>query len=261
LRSDTKTISALFLNATSVIDNMMASTIGEGSVSAYSLGIKAVAFITGIIGAGVTSVLLPYFSSFIAQDKLDAGRNELSFYLLLGSILTIPVGLIFFKFSYILINFIYQGGNVSVNDAQIISQVAAFGMIQLPFFTVNILLVRFANARQHSALVLISALLGLTLNIILNFILIKPLGTAGLAISTTLSLFISSVVLLILMYIRGDLPVKGFSTLMTLWLLYLTSILSLHFDSMAGLFVSITSALILLILNRDNQSNQLLLKN
>ncbi len=244
-------ISALFLNATVVIDSIMASTIREGSVGAYNLGIKAVSFITGVIGAGVTSVLLPYFSSYIAQDKLDAGRNELIFYLFLGSILTIPVGLIFFEYSYIFINFLYQGGNINTEDAQIISNVAAFGMIQLPFFTVNILLVRFANARQHSRLVLYSALVGIALNIALNFIFIDSMGEAGLALATTLALFTSSLILIISMSIRGDIAFNGIATLMMLWLLYLTAIVSLHFQSSAGVFISIISAIILLILGKN----------
>ena len=243
-------ISALFLNTSVVIDSIMASTIGEGSVGAYSLGIKAVSFVTGIIGAGVTSVLLPYFSSYIAQNKLTSGRDELTFYLLLGSILTIPVGLIFFEYSYILINFIYQGGNINVDDAQIISKVAAFGMIQLPFFTVNILLVRFANARQHSRLVLVSAIIGIALNIILNFIFIDSMGEAGLALATTLALFVSSLILIISMSIKGDISFYKISIVMILWLLYLISIISLYFQSFTGVLASILCAFVLLVFNR-----------
>jgi putative peptidoglycan lipid II flippase len=239
-------LSTLFISAAMLIDTMMASMLSEGSVGAYSLGIKVVLFVTGVIGSGISVVILPHFSLLAIQNKLGRGHGELTQFLILTNLLTIPFALIFFEFSEFFIRAIFQGGAMTDESVGILVKVAVYGMFQLPFFTSSILLIRFFNAQKKVRAVLLAAIIGLIANVILNYILMRSMGVAGLALATTLSLFLSTIIILLGAWISGAIVAIEFAVFTMLWVLYLTGVLSVVSQSSAGLVVSLIASVILL---------------
>lgn len=242
--------SALFVNAAVMIDNAMASTLQAGSVGAYSLGTKVVSFCTGIVGAGITAVLLPHFSSFFSSGRVAKGRQELRFYLFAGSLFAIPVAVALFLLAETLVRLAFLGGAFDERSAQTVSQVAAFGIIQIPFFTAHALLMKFANAARRSGLVFVTSLVGLLLNIVLNLALMRFVGVAGLALATSLSLWITSLLLLLWTHRHEHIHIVDIILLSLVWLLYLTLLLCLHYGSYSGVAVSMLALLVLFAENR-----------
>ncbi len=237
-------VAALFTNAVMVVDSSMASTLGEGSVGAYSLGSKVVLFITGVIGTGITTVILPHFASYLSRNRVIEGRQELSFYLFVGTIVMIPLGLLLFVFAENLIQLVF-GGGLGEADVKTVSRVMAFGVIQLPFFTGYILLIKFANAARERGVILIAAIIGLALNVILNLFFMRFLGVSGLALATSIAMFMTVLVIMLLTYRKGDMSVIDVLWLTLLWLLYLTIVICLHYASYAGVVVGVLAILLL----------------
>jgi putative peptidoglycan lipid II flippase len=228
---------AFFVSAAVLINNAMASSLSGGSVATLCLGTKVVIFITGIVGSGVATVMVPYFSSFMARKRYTEARHNLSFFLLLVTFITIPVTVLLYLTSGDIIRLAFEGGALKSGDAVAITRVMRFGIIQLPFFTCGILIMKFAIAGKRASLVLISSFIGLSLNIVLNLLLMRHIGVAGISLATTLSMSVCTGLLLILTHRLGDVSWFDVVLLLMSWLLYLTLIICLYYSSYAGIFV------------------------
>lgn len=239
-------VAALFISAATVIDNIMASELSEGSIGIYSLGSKVSIFVTGIIGAGLTSVALPRFSALFSQGDIEVCRRDLAFFIYIGTALTIPVGLVLFGYCDDVVRIVFTGEMMSIKGAREVGNVAIFGVIQLPFFVTYTLLIRFANANKKGILVVIAAAIGLILNIVLNIILIRVIGVAGLALATSLSMLVTGYMLLIVAVKLGHLKAFDVLLITLFWGLYLTAVMCMYFQSYAGVTVSIIAMTILI---------------
>ena len=94
------------------------------------------------------------------------------------------------------------------------------------------------------------ALVGLVLNIVLNLALMRFVGVAGLALATSLSLWITSLLLLLWTHRHEHIHIVDIILLSLVWLLYLTLLLCLHYGSYSGVAVSMLALLVLFAENR-----------
>lgn len=241
---------SLFVNAVFVIDTGMASTLGQGSVAAYGLGSKITIFVTGVIGAGIIAVMLPHFSSFFALDQISRGQHELRFYLLAGTMISIPVGLGVFCVADDIVRFFFMGGAISSKATNDVEQVASFGVIQLPFFLSYMMMMKFTNASKRNGAVLVASVFGLALNIILNLMLMSKIGVAGIALSTSLSMFATCLLLMILIHGAGHVSILDILRLLVFWTLYLISIFCIQLESYSGVVISLGAMLLFFVIQK-----------
>jgi peptidoglycan biosynthesis protein MviN/MurJ (putative lipid II flippase) len=207
---------------------------------------KVVIFITGLLGAGITTVMIPYFSSFMAKKQILAARQELLFFLITATVLTIPLTTMLYILAPTIIRIIFEGGAMGGGDILKIAEVMRFGIIQLPFFTCSTLIMRYATANQRSNLVLIAAVVGLVINVALNYFFMTRIGVAGIALAISLSLAVSSTLLMVMIHRLGHLAWFDVAMLIMNWLVYLTFIICIHFHSYAGVFSLLLAYLFLL---------------
>ncbi|OPY02719.1 MAG: putative peptidoglycan biosynthesis protein MurJ [Syntrophorhabdus sp. PtaB.Bin047] len=241
--------SSLFVSVALPVNNAIAASLSAGSVSAFNLGTKFIVFFTGLISTGVSTVMLPYFSSYFVSDRIGDARRELSLFLFLGTVVPIPLTLIVFFFTGSIVRFIFGGGAFSAGDTATVTAVIEYGMVQLPFFCTNMLFSRFANARQKNALIMISSLVGLVLNIVLNFVFIRYMGLAGISLAVSVSMIGATVLFVVVGRRYNDITWIDVAFLGITWFLYLTILLCFHFGSMLNVIVT-SAVLLLVILNR-----------
>ncbi len=193
-------VSAAFIQLVTTIDVSMASTLGEGMVSIYTLGSKVVLFVTGVIATVVTVVLLPYFSGFTSGDSSGRGQSALSMCLYIGVLISLVLGVFLLSINKDLVTIIFRGGALGMGSMSDVSRVSLFGMLQLPFFVGNIILIRYLNANKKGRVILLTNGVGLVLNVFFNLIFVHYLGVEGLALSTAVSLMISTGLMMAIVY-------------------------------------------------------------
>lgn len=228
---------SFFVSATIPLGNAMASSLPEGSVATFGIGMKIVTFVTGIVGIGIATVMVPYFSQFMTRKQYGEASRNLSFFLFLVTVITIPIAVLLYLTSADIIRFAFEGGALQRGDTLAIARLMRFGIIQIPFLTCGILITRFAIANRRANLVLIASGIGLGLNIPLNLLLMRHIGVAGIALATTLSIAVSTSLLLLIMHRSGHISWFEAVLLIVNWLLYLTLITCLYYLSYAGIFV------------------------
>ena len=238
--------SALFVSIAAPVNMNMAGSLAEGGMAALGLGNKVVIFATGIIGAAVTTVILPHFSSFMARNHWLAIRNELSFFLLAGTVITIPLTLVLFIGAETIVRLAFEGGAFAEDDVQSVARVVSYGIIQLPFYTINLLLLKFAIATRGAGKVMLASLLGLALNIGLNLVFMPHSGAAGIALATSLATAFTAGLMLLLFYRLGHIAWIDMVMVFLNWMLYTTLVICVHFRSYDGMVVVIIALAALL---------------
>lgn len=227
-------VAAVFMQLALPVSTAMASVLPEGSVAALGLGSKAVLFVTGLVGAAIASVVLPYFSRHMAQNRLLDARRELSFLLLAGTAISIPVTIGLHLLAEPFVRLVFEGGAFGAEESGLVSRVMAYGVLQLPFFVINVLLLKFAIASRRSGRVMLASLVGLGANILLNLALMQRVGAPGIALAMTLAATVTAGLMLLLFCRLGDVAWVDMAFIMTSWVLYLALAVCLHYGSYPG---------------------------
>ncbi len=248
-------LAAIFLQLSLLIDNGMASSLDIGSVASLGLGYKVVFFVTGIIGAGISMVLLPYFISFIVKRDVVSANRELSMLMSLATLLGMITSLVVYYVAPPVIQLLFAGGEVDVDDVDTVIRVIRMGILQIPFFACQLILIKYATAMHDNRSILISSVIGMIVNIVLNYILMQRMGVGGIAAATTLSMFCSVAILLWMVHRQGNMSWPDVLLSSLVWVLFLTMMLCIHFHSYSGVVASVIAMLLgIFILNSEKAS-------
>lgn len=235
---------ALLTNLAAPVNLGMASTLERGAAT-LGLGTKMVTFVAGLITAAMATVILPRFAAFMARRRLIDMREELSFLLLAGTALTIPIAIVLFVGSESLVRLAFEGGAFGGESVEAVSRVMSYGVIQLPFLTVSLLILKFAIAARAAGWVFVASLIALCLNVALNLALIPASGVAGIALASAMAVALSTFFMLLLFRRLGHVTWMDVLMLTLNWMPYTTFVVCLHYRSYAGAVVSMLAMLVL----------------
>lgn len=238
--------SAFFVSVATPIATLLAMSLNEGAVSAFNLGSKVVLFATGLLGAVVTTVLLPYFSNLMAKNHLIDARRELSFFLLLATFIAVPLSVVIYSGSGFIVDLMLSAGDFSDTAKDQVTRVMQFSVVQLPFFVCNALLLRFAISTKHVVSILVIAVLGLLANIAVSMVLMKYMGVAGIALGGSVSVLISTVLLALVLVRYWHINLLDLATMFLNWMLFITLLIALHFQSLPSVYVVVVAYFVLM---------------
>jgi putative peptidoglycan lipid II flippase len=177
-----------------MVDQYFAAKLMMGSIAALNYGIKIPMFSIGIVTIALGNVLLPYFSKRAVENRQETFiklQNILKFILIGSSVITI-----FLIFSSpFLITIIFEHNAFTPDHTKIVSRIQQMYLIQVPVYIISIILVRFLESINKNKFMVYVAIICLSLNVVLNYILIKALGVYGLALATSIVAIINSLLL------------------------------------------------------------------
>ena len=183
---------ALLLGSTDIVDQSMAAMLPGGSVAAlsYARKIISVVVVAGAIPLGAAS--LPYFSEMTARGAWDACRRTLRTVGGVILLVTVPLALGLAFFAHPIVRILFQRGEFGPHDTDVVSHVESWLAFQIPFYLLCVLGMRMMSALKHNALILGIATITTTLNVVLNLVLMRTYGVAGIALSTSIVFFTSA---------------------------------------------------------------------
>lgn len=176
----------LLMGATPVVDQVMGAVLGPGSVSALSYGNKIPSGLLAIGATALSTAILPYFSQMAVAKDWKGCRHTIKRYSILIFLLAVPITLGLFFFSRPLIRMLFQHGAFNSTDTVVVSQVQRFYCLQIPFYVVSMLFVRFISAIRRNDVLMYAAAINLVVDIGMNLVLMRILGVAGIALSTAI---------------------------------------------------------------------------
>jgi putative peptidoglycan lipid II flippase len=179
-------LGAVMVSGVTVVDQSMAAWLQSGSVAALSYGNRIVSVVVGLTATSLSAAVIPYFSEMVSEQNWQGCRHTLRTYTRILLLIMTPLSALLIAFSPNLVKWIFQRGAFSAHDALVVSRVQSMYALQIPFAAAGLLYVRMLTALKRNGLVMISAGIGLALDIGLNLICMKYFGVAGIALSTSL---------------------------------------------------------------------------
>jgi putative peptidoglycan lipid II flippase len=182
---------AFLMGSTNVVSQSMAAMLDPGSVSALSYGNKVTAGLLGIGATAVSTAFLPHFSRMVAVADWVGIRHTLLTYTGLLLIVTIPVTLILMYMSEPVVGVLFQRGAFTEADTVLVGQVQKMYLLQVPFYLVCMLFVRFVTAMRSTHVMVWGNVINLAACVGLTYVLMQILGVAGIALATSVMYLVS----------------------------------------------------------------------
>ncbi|HEX8088141.1 MAG TPA: murein biosynthesis integral membrane protein MurJ [Blastocatellia bacterium] len=178
--------SGLLMNGTIIIDQAMAAMLGPGSVSILNYGNRMSAAVIAIGAMAISTAFLPHFSRMAAAADWDGVRRTLKIYTRLILIASIPVTLILIASSDRLVSLLFERGAFTATNTVEVASVQRLYVLQMPIYLASLLFVRLISALRANQILMWGTVINFTLNITLDYALMKWLGVAGIALSTSI---------------------------------------------------------------------------
>ena len=179
-------LSSLVASGGLLVDQAMAAMLPSGSVSALVFATRFVSVAVALMAGAVSSALAPHFPVMVAEHDWSGCRRTLRMWSRGLAGVSAPIALLFIFGAQPLVRITLQHGAFHSQDTAVVSSVLAMYAIQIPFFVVSRVYYRFIVAMRRTDLVLYCGALNLGLDVILNLLLMRWLGVAGIALSTSL---------------------------------------------------------------------------
>jgi len=168
-----------------LVDQTMAGMLAAGSVATLNYGNKLVALAVGIGTTALGTAVLPHFSRMTANRDWPGVRHTLKTYTWIILLVTVPATAVAIWGSTPLATLLYERGNFTREDTLAVSWVQQMFFLQIPFYSLSLLYVRMISSLKGNRIVMAGAFAGFCLNVGLNLCLMKPMGVAGIALSTS----------------------------------------------------------------------------
>ncbi|MBA2671087.1 MAG: polysaccharide biosynthesis C-terminal domain-containing protein [Gemmatimonadetes bacterium] len=188
-------VGSAVMSGASLIDMAMAGSLTAGSVSVLSFGSKLV---MGVLGIGVLALatpILPLFSRHVEAREWNALGSTIRWFVTVVVSVVVPMTLILIWFSEDLVRLLFERGAFDAGDTRIVARVQVMYLLQAPFYVLGVMGVRLLSALGRNALVMWVSVLNLVSNALGNLLLMRVMGVAGIALSTSIVYFISCMVI------------------------------------------------------------------
>lgn len=171
--------------STLLVDQAMASMLPPGSVSALNYGNKIVALGLTIGTMAFGTAMLPYLSKMVTAEDWVGLRHTLKTYLRLILMTTIPFVVAGALLSKPLVALLFERGRFTEADTARVAWIQVMYLVQVPFYSLTILFVRVISALKANDLLMWGTVTSVGVNVTMNFVLMRWLGVAGIALSTS----------------------------------------------------------------------------
>lgn len=188
-----------FSQINSIADNVFASYLSEGSISALSFSRKLVELPIILLPYAVSVVLFPYLSQYVTEEKIKQLQNTITIALQWIAIVFIPISVYYIVMAQHLVELVFQRGAFDANSTLITTIPLKAYSIGMLFFALETVVVIIYFSFSDTKTPIFTGIICAVLNLIITFILVKPLGSQGIALSLVISKTIKVITLLYLL--------------------------------------------------------------
>jgi putative peptidoglycan lipid II flippase len=177
--------SSVVASAGLLVDQAMAAMLPPGSVSALVFANRFVSVVVTLLAGAIASAVMPHMSSLIARRDWEQCRRTLRTWSRGMAAISIPIAVLLISGAQPLVRLTLQHGAFGPRDTAVVKTVLAMYALQIPFFVVSRVYYRFVVAMRRTDLVLYCGVLNLLLDVVLNLVLMRCMGVAGIALATS----------------------------------------------------------------------------
>jgi len=179
-------VGGVAFGSAAVVDQTMAAWLSAGSVSVLSYSEKLCAVVLAVTAGPAADVLFPHFAGLAAKRDWAGLRRRL--FTCSGLIVSaaLPMALFLCLLAPWIVRVLFERGAFGAEDTQRVAEVLRFAAFQIPFYVIGSVAARVAVSLQAARFMLSIAFSALVLNAALNWLFMRHLGVAGIALSTVI---------------------------------------------------------------------------
>jgi putative peptidoglycan lipid II flippase len=175
-----------------LVDTMLATRLGQGSVTALTLANRVMLMPQGVVGIAVATAMLPSLSSLAAAEERERLRATLGFSMRMVFAVLLPAAFGLALLARPVVSVLFEHGAFGAeNSTPLTASALFFYALGLPAFGAVKVIGQAFFAFQDSRTPFGVGVVAMVANIVLNLLLMGPLGVGGLALATSLSGFLN----------------------------------------------------------------------
>ena len=179
-----------------IVDQVFASYLQEGGVTALENATRLYLLPVGVFGVSISTVIFPVLSKAVAKDDLKTAENNIVKGLNILLFLIIPSTAVLTFYATDVIRLTLSYGKFGEEAVKVTSEALLYYSLGLYFYTAIYLMTRAFYSMKNSAYPVKFSMISIGINILLNFLFIKPLAYKGLALSTSIASGVNFLLLL-----------------------------------------------------------------
>ncbi len=185
-----------------LVDTLLASFLSHGSISYLYYGDRLYQFPLGVFAIAMQTAIFPSLSSSFAKGDIKEVKSSFNFSssLLLFIIIPSTIGLILLREP--LVKLIYMHGIFNLDDARKTAWVLLFFLVGLWASALLKTVIPVFYSSKDTKTPVSASIYSLTLNIVLAVIFMRPMGVAGLALASSISLIFNYFFLLKKLHVK-----------------------------------------------------------
>lgn len=196
-----------------IVDKTLASELVEGSISALSYAARTNDVIISVFIAAITTVVFPMLSKAFSERNIHEGVSILNQSVSIIFIITIPASIGLMILAQPIVTLFFQRGAFSESAALMTGDALLFYSFGLLGIAMRSMLNKVFYSLQDTRTPMINGGIAVLINIVLNLLLVDSMQHKGLALATSISSIVTSI--LLLMDLRIKLGPLGITKMLT----------------------------------------------
>lgn len=179
-----------------IVDKSISSTIGAGYISAINYSHYIVNIVISVFATSVVTVFFPNVIKTFSQKGISAVKEKTNIILKLIIFVSIPCTLLISVYAEPIIRLLFFRGAFDQESLTITSTAVSIYAFAIVFESIKTILFKVFYALQDTKSPTRSAIIAISINIILSLIFVKPFGYQGIIVATIISSFTSAFLLI-----------------------------------------------------------------
>ncbi|MBQ6823620.1 MAG: murein biosynthesis integral membrane protein MurJ [Clostridia bacterium] len=189
-------VAALAQPINQLITTNISSGVGEGILSSVQYAYQAYFIVSGIFSYCLSNLFFPEMSRCFARNDIEAAKGICSS--MLGSISAIVLPIMAFMIgnSNAIVRLLYQRGSFTAEDTRRVGALLCIYCFAMLFYSYQEILNKYFYSMQRVKLPVVTAFIGIAVNLTVALIGVRKLGVYGLALGTVTAAVVMAVLLL-----------------------------------------------------------------
>lgn len=180
-----------------IVDRTLASTLVEGSIAALNFADRLNLFVYGVFASSIATVLYPTLSKLATNNDIGIFKSYIRRSVNLMVILLVPISIGAISLSTPIVRLLFERGQFDIRATKMTSVALNYYALGMTGVGLIHILTKIFYSLHDTKTPMVSGIVAVIINIILNFILIRYIGHGGLALATSISAIFSTLLLLL----------------------------------------------------------------
>jgi putative peptidoglycan lipid II flippase len=181
------------------VNTQFASNEGTGAISWLDYAFRVMYLPIGLFGVSIAAASTPALSRLAAQENTAAMRTTVASAIGLMMALNIPATLGLVALAAPIVSLLFEHGRFTSADTAATARALQFYAIGLVGYSVVRIVSPAFYALQKSRIPVIASIATVAANVVLNLVLVRLMGFAGLALGTSLAAILNAVIQLVML--------------------------------------------------------------